>query len=197
MGPSIEDAITGPQHTHVASGSGRLLDLHEMNGAGKTASPTTTVDRPAGVDRIFDAAELPEQSEHVALATRSGRSVAIAPDGAGDRLTIRGPSGELELTIRLTAEGPVITLAGASIELTSSRDVTIECERFAVHAREGAELVSGGDVREQIAGEREVVVGGKSRVEAHSASVEARRGNVELKANDDVVVDGERIYLNR
>jgi hypothetical protein len=40
-------------------------------------------------------------------------------------------------------------------------------------------------------------VGGRSRLEARAVSVEARLGNVDVRANDDVALEGERILLNR
>jgi hypothetical protein len=144
------------------------------------AEPVAAATDVDGVDRIFEAAELREPAGQL-FAPRSGRRIALASDGAEDRLVVRAPDGTVELTIRLTADGPVLVVSGAALELAATRDVTIECERFSVRAR----------------GEAEVVADGSVRVEGHAARVEARRGNVEIQANDDVVVDGERIYLNR
>ena len=153
-----------------------------MTAAGKASAPqpSSLVVESDGVERIFEAADL-RAPERVLAAPASGRSIALESDVEEDRLVIRAPDGAVELTIRLTAAGPVLSLRGASLELTATESVTIECDRFAVRARGDAEVVAGGD----------------ARVEGHAAHVQARRGNVEIQANDDVVVEGERIYLNR
>ena len=39
-------------------------------------------------------------------------------------------------------------------------------------------------------------VGGRASLEAHDVRIQARRGDVAVKANDDVRLDGERVLLN-
>lgn len=161
-------------------------------------SPTTSTTRDeTGVDRIFGAADVVESRERTMAAARSGRKLTLTSEPDGEKLTITAPGGAVELTVRLTREGPVVTIDGAALELTSVGALTIDCDRLALRARESAELACGGDLHEEVGGERSVVVGGRSSVQAHAASVEARRGNVEIKANDDVTLEGERIFLNR
>jgi hypothetical protein len=163
----------------------------------KRSSPVTTTADPTDIDRIFAGASVASaEPERRIVAPQSGRTVALTAEGEGERLTIRAPDGALELSIRLTPDGLVLCLEAAAIQLAAA-SVVVDCQRFAVHATHSAELVCDGDVRERIEGDRSVVVGGRSRVEAHATEIEARRGNVDVKANDDVVLEGERIYLNR
>lgn len=115
------------------------------------------------------------------VAPRSGRRLRVDSDGDHDRLVIRAPDGAAEMTIRLTAEGPVVELRSASLELSATRDVTVRCQRFDVEASAGVELCSGERVH----------------VDADAVELNARRGNVDVRANDDVTVSGERIFLNR
>jgi hypothetical protein len=125
----------------------------------------------------------------------SGRSVTME-DGAPERLVVRSPSGLVELSIRFTPGGPVLSFASAALDLEASGALRIACAKLEVTAREGIEVKAGGSVKAEVEGDHLLAVSGASRVEADSIAMRARLGDVAIKANDDVRVDGERIFLN-
>lgn len=114
------------------------------------------------------------------LALPSGRAVEARADGAGERVTVRSATGEVELEVSFTERGPVLRFRAADLELASAGDVRIDCDRFLVRAASGIVQETGGDL--QLTG--------------RSARIEAERGDVEIEANDDVKLLGERIKLN-
>jgi hypothetical protein len=67
--------------------------------------------------------------------------------GGSEELEVRGPEGEVELCIRLTAEGPVVQLRGARLELQAADTVAVQCRRFEVQTTEGTSLQSTGNVQ--------------------------------------------------
>jgi hypothetical protein len=106
---------------------------------------------------------LPEVDAAVARVIHhpaSGRRVVFDLSGSQGEIEVRGAGGELELRIRLTAEGPVLSVSAARIELNAVDAVAVRCGSFEVDARDGAritsegpmELASTGDMR--IDGER-------------------------------------------
>lgn len=153
-------------------------------------------ERTAALRTIDDDAAQPPAPVEI-QAPRSGRIVVLHFEEGGEHLRIAAPGGATELSVRLTPEGPVLELHGAAIELVASREVAVRCERFVVDAREDVVIAAGGDKREAIAGDHLTEVGGQSRSEARGVAVTARLGSVEVKANDDVALVGERIFLNR
>jgi phage gp45-like len=64
-----------------------------------------------------------------------------------EEMEVRSPSGDVEVQIVLTANGPVVRLRGARLELESPETVAVDCKRFEVHASEKTELRSEGEVR--------------------------------------------------
>jgi len=104
------------------------------------------------------------------LTLSTGHTATVAPNEP-DRLTIRGPAGEVELSIRFTPEGPVLRFASAAIDLQSQGDIRIDCGRLEVRAREGIDLTTHGDLRQTA-------------------------GKVEIDATDDVDIQGRRVLLN-
>ena len=126
---------------------------------------------------------------------RPGGTVVMLAD-EGDRLLVTGPDGRTELAIRLTREGPVVELRGASLELVDTRRVALKCESFVVEATDEIALKSKGTLHQK-ATDLRVDASGQVDVEARAVAIQARLGCVNVKANDDVNIDGERIFLNR
>ena len=120
---------------------------------------------------------------------RSGRVVEVTARHAEDRLTIRSGDGQIELTVRLTPEGPILVFQGADIQLDGTRDVSIRCDTFHVAAKKSVNIESRGNLSERIEG--------RVSMEAKSVEVRATLGSVSLEANDDVALTGERIFLNK
>jgi hypothetical protein len=107
------------------------------------------------------------------LELASGRSVVCRSVAEScDEVTIRGPAGGVLLEVALTPSGPVLRFHAAELQLDCQGSFKVQCERF--------EVRTTGDIVEQAGGE---------------ISLEARRGNVDLRANDDVNLNGERVRL--
>jgi hypothetical protein len=131
------------------------------------------------------------------MALASGRFVEADVDEPGrDRLTIRSATGEVELQICMTDKGPLLRFRSADVELEATRDVKVHCEEFHVKADKHIIQESGGDLRQRIGGQADVKVRGRMTLAAKETRVQAKRGNVQIEANDDVEVLGERIKLN-
>lgn len=134
-------------------------------------------------------------SQRISLA--SGRVVEADVDGPGrDRFTIRSATGEVELQICMTDKGPLLRFRAADVEIEATRDVKVHCEEFHVKAEKDIIQESGGDLRQRIGGQADVKVRGRMTLAGREARLLAKRGNVQIEANDDVEVLGERIKLN-
>lgn len=131
-----------------------------------------------------------------ALRLASGRRAQFARQNGDDILTVSAADGRVELSVRFTEAGPVLSFEAAGIRLESPGEVTVACERFRVEASDSVELRSAGSLEAIAEGDAVVRAEGAARIEGHAVEVCSRRGNVELKANDDVRLRGERIKLN-
>jgi len=117
----------------------------------------------------------------------SGRRARFGGDGETETLMITSPEGKVELSVRFTEDGPVLEFEAAGIRLHSGGEVDVKCASFRVDA---------GEVR--LESEEDLVqrAGGRAEVEGRTVGLRSRRGNVDVKANDDVRLRGERIKLN-
>ena len=104
------------------------------------------------------------------LVLHGGYAMVVEEDRKVLRLT--APDGRVCLKIALLPEGPSVELSAVALSVATEGDVTVECERFLVNARD--EIVT----------------------EAVAQHHRARLGGIDLVANDDVSLRGERIRLN-
>lgn len=106
------------------------------------------------------------------LDLQNAKTLTITPAGDHDLVEIRGADGQLELRVLLTPEGPVLQMESVRISLKAAESVNVECKTFEVRATESIDLHS--DSTMQLSGQ----------------------ADVRVNANGDVIVKGEKIYLN-
>lgn len=159
-----------------------------------TTLPTADMNReardargPSDASEANAPSDTSEASEPRALARLAG-GYALHVRDEGSALDVHAPDGRLCVRLVLAADGPRIEISGASLAVHAEREIALSCQRFTVDAAEGLALRSGADL--------EVRAEGALRSEGFSQAIVARRGDVDIQANDDVAVDGERIRLN-
>jgi hypothetical protein len=139
-----------------------------------------------------DGNQLPTAAneEEGAIPVGLGWSACLVrqPDGVALVRVSRHDTQPLEIEIRMTSSGPMLRARAHAIELEATHEIRARCERFAVDASKGIELRSGGDLVQTA--ENGVRLGGAE------IDVAASRGDVRLKANDDVQLKGEMVLLN-
>ncbi|WP_437677281.1 hypothetical protein [Sorangium sp. So ce131] len=104
---------------------------------------------------------------------RSGYGIEAVESPEVSLLHVRAPTGRIVLTMRLLPEGPSLEVEGVSLNIAARGDLRLSADRLSLTARGDAEIACGGNL-----------------------SLRAERGDVVVKANDDVRIDGERIALN-
>jgi hypothetical protein len=112
---------------------------------------------------------LPSDSREQVLP--SGRAVVVRTQPGSEELEIRSPDGQVELSIVLTPQGPVVRMKVARLELESATTLGLTCERLEVRASGGIDLQTQGGV---------AITGEELRV----------------KTDDDIHLNGKMIRLN-
>lgn len=107
------------------------------------------------------------------IILRGDRTLTVEDIGERSTLRIVAPTGEVELTLEVGALGPTLRLRAVNLAIEAQKDLTISAESVTLRAAGQLRLESGGDV-----------------------TAIAQSGSMQLRANDDVAVDAERILLN-
>jgi hypothetical protein len=108
------------------------------------------------------------------------------PDG--DLIQLCDARGRLTLSIQVTDSGPVLRFEGQGLRIQAAGELTLEAEELRLHGRTRLNLTTGGDLA--------LVANGDLASEARIQEIRARLGNVNIEANDDVRIDGERVMVN-
>ena len=105
------------------------------------------------------------------LQLDSGRYILICSKEKEELLEIVD-GGEVVVTVRLTDEGPVLTVQGAHLELKSTETVTLEAKEIKIKAEEKTSIESMGSLK----------IDSSKKMDIHS--------------DDDIRVVGKIIHLN-
>lgn len=103
---------------------------------------------------------------------QNSKTLSITSEEGQDLVEVHGAGGTVELRIRITPEGPVLVMESVRLELKASESVNVECGTFEVRAKDSVDMHSDGGM--QLSG----------------------TADVRVNANGDVIVKGEKIYLN-
>ena len=84
-----------------------------------------------------------EASDRREIYLREGRTLSVEHAGSDDLVEVRSSSGQVELRIVLTEEGPVLQMESVRLRLKASEVVEIESKRVEIKATETLQLASG------------------------------------------------------
>jgi len=75
---------------------------------------------------------------------QSGRTVTVCGEPGAEVVEICDAEGSVEVSISIGAEGPVVKLSGARLELEATETVAIKTRHFDVQAEETARIHADG-----------------------------------------------------
>jgi len=158
---------------------------------------------PSVVDEVVASrpwCEAPADSEpprsKVRTAIQLANSRVISIDESGGGFTVSAPGGEVELKVRITADGPILCFGAAAIEIQKAGILKLQADRLQLHAREQIEIQSHGDLSQAVAGNCTSHCEGRQNVHAGQVSVTSHRGPMTLDSTDDLAINGERVLIN-
>lgn len=123
----------------------------------------------------YDVAE--RREERVPL--RHGKLLQVTSEQDHDRVVLVGKTGRVELTLEITESGARVLVDAADLAIRAKNRVAVECDTFDVAARQIVARATES-----------------ATIEAPNAAMHATEGDLSLRANDDVKINGERVLLN-
>ncbi len=117
-----------------------------------------------------------------------GQQLAITTDAQGSVLHLLAADGETtSLTIVITSNGPMLQFSGG-LAIQAAGDIAVSAANLDLHGRESVSIRTGGDL--------EIHADNDLHSTARIQNITANLGNVNVKANDDVRINGERVMVN-
>jgi len=102
-----------------------------------------------------------EAADRREIYLREGRTLSVEDAGTGtdELVEIRSSSGQVEIRIKLTEDGPVLQMESVRLQLKATESVEIASKRVEIKASETLQLASDNEIKVDADGE--VRVNGK------------------------------------
>ena len=113
-----------------------------------------------------------EHVEKIRMQLDSGRQILVHSSEKEELIEIAAPEGEIIMKVRMTDDGPVISVSGAHLELKSTETIALKAKQIKIQAEEDAVVKSKGSIE----------IDSSKKLAIHS--------------NDDICVAGKIIHLN-
>ena len=113
-----------------------------------------------------------EHVEKIRMQLDSGRQILVHSSEKEELIEIAAPEGEIIMKVRMTDDGPVISVRGAHLELKSTETIALEAKKIKIKAKEKVVVESNGGLE----------IDSSKKMAIHS--------------NDDICVAGKIIHLN-
>ncbi|MBS1549766.1 MAG: hypothetical protein JSS94_07875 [Bacteroidetes bacterium] len=103
---------------------------------------------------------------------------------------------EIQLSIQITDGGLIVNVNAKELNIQASDQLRLSSKKIHIAASEQLKLSTDGNMLQQVNGDCLTEVEGTQKLIAQVQKITASLGNVEIKANDDVRLNGERVKLN-
>jgi uncharacterized protein (DUF2345 family) len=129
-----------------------------------------------------------DHDQETALQLAHDQRLTIEPQGEDTLLRLSGADGVVTVSIAVTARGPVISIEGADLVVQAKGVLALGAEDISIRARRSLALSSEQDL--VVSARQDLITTGAVQ------TIRATVGDVQVKANDDVRLDGERVRVN-
>jgi hypothetical protein len=175
-----------------------LMQAHGLGDRGTVASAiaaTKAIAYSVKMPREPSSAifRLPTSEPSTSVPLAANRTLDVASSGASFRL--HAPDGTVELSVRVTEAGPVLTFSAASIEIAQTHTFKVDVQRLELRSRD-LRLESTGNVEQIVAGNSVTHCGGRHEVQADGVTLISHGDEMRLDSTQDLTLSGERVLIN-
>jgi phage baseplate assembly protein gpV len=127
---------------------------------------------------------------------RFSQGSSLEIDKANGEIRLVNKQQEVQMTIGIKEEGLTVSINAAHLNINASESLNFSSKKINIDAEQQLNISTQGNLVTEIAKDALTEIAGKNKVKAAAQTLIADLGNIELKANDDIKLDGERVQLN-
>lgn len=124
----------------------------------------------------------------------SGYTLAI--DKITSEIKLLDKNQSLQLVISVNDEGLTVNVNASKLNISGAEELNLSSKKINIEATEHINIKSKGNLVQQTGKDCLTETAGINKNIAKIQKLTANLGNVEIKANDDVKLDGESVKLN-
>lgn len=145
-------------------------------------------------DNYFLKEEKSRVPENYTIEFKTGNGINI--DTHKEQIRILDKNKQVQLTITLQEQGLVIDINAAQLNINAAEELNLTGKKINIKATDQLNIKSAGNMVQQIDKDALFEIGGTNKMIAAVQKITATLGEVVLKANDDIKLNGERVKLN-
>lgn len=115
---------------------------------------------------------------------------------SSNQIKLLNNKGELQLEITMNPKGLVVNLNAAELNINASEELNMSAKKVNINASEQINIKTKGNLVQQIDKDLLTEVGGTNKQIAQVQKITATLGGVNIKANDNITLQGEQVLLN-
>jgi len=135
---------------------------------------------------------------------RKGHSLTILDKNQSDVIQVRNAKGIVLFTIEVNEQGTNLNInaeninikATNNLNIKATNNLNIEAKTVSIESKDNTKITTNADFKQFTKGDAIFLTEGEKIDTAKSQTIKSELGNVDLKANDDVTLKGERVKLN-
>ncbi len=127
---------------------------------------------------------------------KKGHSIAIIEKNETDLIQVRNAKGIVLFTIEVNEQGTSLNINAENINIKAKKDLNLSAENITIKSKKETFIKSEGNLQQYTKGNRTIETQGENIETAKTQYIKAYLGDVKLKANDDIKLNGERVKLN-
>jgi hypothetical protein len=132
--------------------------------------------------------------ENYTIELKAGSAINI--NTHKEEISILDKNKHVQLVITIKEHGLVIDINAAQLNINAEQELNLTGKKINIKATDQLHIRSGGNLVQEIYKDSLTEVGGINKMLAAVQKITATSGEVVLKANDDVKLNGERVKLN-
>jgi hypothetical protein len=134
-----------------------------------------------------------QTKQTVSLRLMNGDLLVVGAEG--EFLEVRNKSNQMYLSLSIGENGTELKLSCPTIHL-STENMIIDAKNIDFRATDQLNLDSGGDLNLTCGGNMNNRIAGAFKQRAEEIQIVSDLGDLELKANDNIKLNGEQVLLN-
>lgn len=145
-------------------------------------------------DNYFLQKEQFTEQENYTIELKTGNGINI--DTHKEEVRILDKNMNVQLVITIKESGLVIDINAAQLNINAAEELNLSGKKINIKATDQLNIKSAGNLVQQIDKDSLTEVGGTNKMLAAVQKITATLGEVVVKANDDIKLNGERVKLN-
>ena len=137
---------------------------------------------------------LEEQPDKSLIKFKAGNTLIV--DHIAGELKLVSKNQTIQLIIKVHGETLEVHTNASQLSINATDELNISAKKINIEATEQVNIKTAGNLVMDIAKDCLTEIAGTNKSIARIQKLTASLGNVEIKANDDVKLDGESVKLN-